>query len=283
MVTSQSAFYYNPFLQLLAEASHTITARGLALYAADPPKYAQLAALPFPAYIPLLAEELKTPAFLELLSASRLLFGEPSRGLTDLDLETLRQHFYQLIGQAASSQTWFPQEGGHSQRVARIAATLAEQLGYSSPEIHEITWGGLLHDVGKLFVGELFVALEGQGLPSPVTLPFIRAHASLGRSFLESVLPLFPTALTCAALHQESVDGSGYPQGLTYAQLTVESQIVNLADGYDATVTRMGWSAPQVCIDAEQMYARAGHPDALILSTFIYIVNEHHQEWYPTA
>jgi HD-GYP domain-containing protein (c-di-GMP phosphodiesterase class II) len=156
-------------------------------------------------------------------------------------------------------------------------------MSYSSSEISEIYWGGLLHDIGKLFVGELFVALDAQELPSPVTLPFIRAHACLGRSFLESVLPLFPTALTCAAFHQESVDGSGYPQGLTYYQLPVESQIVNLADGYDATVTRMGWSAAQVCADAEQMYARAGHPQAPVLSALIDVIHEHHLEWYPAV
>jgi hypothetical protein len=105
MAASPQASSHISFLHLLAEASRTITARGLALYTADPPKYALLAALPFPAYISAIAEDLKTPAFLELLSASRLLFGEPSRGLTDLDLETHRQLFYQLIGQAASSQT----------------------------------------------------------------------------------------------------------------------------------------------------------------------------------
>ena len=272
---------YLAFQHLLAASSRAITARGLALYAADPPKYNHLAALPFPAYIPALAVDLKTPAFIELLSLSHALFGESASGLDPHELETLRQLFYQCVWQTASMQTWFSQEDGHASRVARIAAAIAGELGFSPWEIHEIQWGGLLHDIGKVFVGELFVALEAQGLASQVTLPFIRAHASLGGSFLESVLPLFPTALVCAAQHQESVDGSGYPDGLKYAQLTVEGQIANLADGYDATVTRLGWTADQVCADTQHMYTRAGHPDAPVLQAFLKTVDKYHSEWYP--
>jgi len=67
---------YIEFQQFLAASSQSITARGLALYASDPQKYSQLAALPFPAYIPALAEDLKTPEFYALLSSARLLFGE---------------------------------------------------------------------------------------------------------------------------------------------------------------------------------------------------------------
>ena len=271
---------YLAFQQLLAESSRTITARGLALYAADPPKYNHLAALPFPAYIPLLAEEVKTSAFTDLLASAHDLFGKPACHLDGKALESLRQLFFQSVWQTASSQAWFPQEGGHSERVAQIASAIAGELGLSLPEIHEIHWGGLLHDIGKVFVCDLFDALIAQGLPLGVTMPFIRTHASLGGSFLESVLPLFPTGLVCAAQHQESVDGSGYPVGLKYGQLTVEGQIVNLADGYDATVTRFGWTAQQVSSDNQQMYARAGHLDAPVLRAFLHTVEKYHAEWY---
>jgi hypothetical protein len=268
------------FQQLLAASSHSILARGLALYASDPPKYNRLVALPFPAYIPALAEDLKTPEFAALLSSVHSLFGESALHLAGLELEALRQRFFDCFWQTISAQTWFPQEGGHAFRVARNAAALAAQLGYTGDEVHEIYWGGLLHDIGKVFVGELFVALADQGLPIETTMPFIRTHASLGRDFLESVLPLFSTALVCAAQHQESVDGSGYPDGLRYEQLSLPGQIANIADGYDATVTRLGWTASQVCTDIQGMYARAGHPHAPIVQAFIQLVEEKHPEWY---
>lgn len=273
---------YIGFQPLLAASSQSITARGLALYASAPLKYDQLAALPFSAYIPALSEDLKTPEFSALLASANLLFGQAAQNLASPELEGLRQLFFDCFWRTASAQTWFPQEGGHAHRVARSAAALADQLGYSEAEVHEIHWGGLLHDIGKVFVGELFVALADQGLPIETTLPFIRAHASLGRDFLASVLPLFPTALVCAAQHQESVDGSGYPAGLKYEQLTFPGQIVNLADSYDATVTRLGWSASQVCADIQGMYARAGYPQASIVSAFLQLVEERHAEWYPS-
>jgi response regulator RpfG family c-di-GMP phosphodiesterase len=265
----------------LALASQSITARGLALYTAAPDKYARLNALPFPAYIPALSEDLKTPEFSALLSSAGLLYGQASQGLAPSELEALRQRFFETVWQTAAAQTWFPQEGGHALRVARNAAALASRLGYSDLEVHEIYWGGLLHDLGKLFVGELFVALVDQGSPFQATLPFIRAHASLGGNFLESVHPLFPTALLCAAQHQESVDGSGYPNGLHYEQLALPGQIVNLADGYDATVTRFGWSASQITADIQGMYTRAGYLQAPILQAFTQLIEECHTELYP--
>lgn len=271
---------YLEFQQLLTASSQSITTRGLALFASDPQKYSQLAVLPFSAYIAALAEDLKTPEFSALLASARLLFGESARNLAPSELELLRQLFFDCTWRAASAQSWFPQEGGHADRVARNAAALAAQLGCSDLEVGEIYWGGLLHDIGKVFVGELFVALADQGLAIETTMPFIRTHASLGRDFLESVLPLFSIPLVCAAQHQESVDGSGYPDGLRFEQLTIPGQIANIADGYDATVTRLGWSASQICADIQSMYARAGHPHAPIVQAFIQLVEEKHPEWY---
>jgi hypothetical protein len=274
---------YIQFQQFLAASSQSITARGLALYASDPQKFSQLAVLPFPDYIPALSEDLKTPDYTELLSSASSLFGESAISLAPSALEPLRLRFFDCFWQTASTQTWFPQEGGHAFRVARNSAALASQLGCSDSEVGEIYWGGLLHDIGKVFVGELFVALADQGLPIEITMPFIRTHASLGRDFLESVHPLFTNSLVCAAQHQESVDGSGYPDGLRYEQLTLHGQIVNIADGYDATVTRLGWSASQICADIQSMYARAGYPHAPILSAFIHLVEKYHLQWYPSS
>jgi hypothetical protein len=271
------------FQQLLSASSQSILRCGLSLYASTPEKYARLASLPFPAYIPSLAQDLKTPEYSACLSSARLLFGESAQDLPPSELEALRQHFFDCTWRAASTQTWFPQECGHAYRVARNAAALAAQLGCSDHEVGEIYWGGLLHDIGKIFVGELFVALADQGLPIETTMPFIRTHASLGGDFLESVLPLFSIPLVCAAQHQESVDGSGYPEGLRYEQLTIPGQIANIADGYDATVTRLGWSASQICNDIQSMYTRAGHPQAPILSAFLQLVEERHCDWYPSA
>lgn len=268
------------FQRLLAEASRSINERGLALYEASPEKYAHLAELPFPAYIPDLAAALRTPQYAEALACAKESVGTPAAHLEGEALESLRQTFFHTLWEVIASQTWFPQENGHFQRTARVAAALAGELGLPPSEIHEIHWGGLLHDVGKIFTGELFVALCDQGLPPQITLPFIRTHASLGGEFMASLQPLFPIAAVCAAHHQESVDGSGYPHGLKYEQIPWVGQIANLADGYDAVVTRLGWTKQQVCDDIQQMYARAGHPDALVLHAFLHVIEKHHPEWY---
>lgn len=191
MLSSPSIAPHAEFQRLLTLASQSIADCGLFLYTSNPQKYNQLNSLPFPAYIPALSEDLKTPEFSAVLSSARSLFGESALILAGPELEALRRLFFECIWRTASAQTWFPQEGGHAHRVARNATALAALLGFSDDEAHEIYWGGLLHDIGKVFVGELFVALADQGLPIETTMPLIRTHASLGRDFLESVQPLF--------------------------------------------------------------------------------------------
>jgi hypothetical protein len=66
-----------------------------------------------------------------------------------------------------------------------------------------------------------------------------------------------------------------------YDQLTTEGMIVNLADGYDATVTRVGWSLDQVCEEDRRIYSRAGHSDAPVLRAFLSVVHRMHTTWYP--
>jgi HD-GYP domain-containing protein (c-di-GMP phosphodiesterase class II) len=268
------------FQQSLKAASLSITRRGLEILRDNPDACRRIAGMPFPDYIPALACDLQTPELKAVLTLARQLFGEYGQYLQTMANEALRDMFHQCLRQAAASRWESAGVGDHPCRVAQIAVAVGEQLRFTSLELDEIQWGGLLHDIGKLFIDNLASTLEEMQIDYDQILSFVRTHATLGGLLLESVFPLFPTGMMCAYQHQESVDGSGYPFGLRYEQLTVESQIVNLADGYDATVTRSNWSLAQVCDQNRQMYEKAGYPDATVLQAFLQTIERFHTEWY---
>jgi HD-GYP domain-containing protein (c-di-GMP phosphodiesterase class II) len=239
----------------------------------------QMHDLPLPDYIPDLVLDLQTPAYIEALGAAKDLFGVPAQEANSKQLRDLKGLFRQCIDETASVNHWPPVIDGHAWRTGRIAVAVGKELGLSQPDLCELFWGGWLHDVGKLFINELADTLEAQRVNYNMILPLVRTHASLGGLLLESVYPLFPIGMICAFQHQESVDGTGY-QGLRYDQLTTEGRIVNIADSYDATVTRSAWSASKVCEECCQQYARASHPDDAVLLAFLRIVERFHTQWY---
>jgi response regulator RpfG family c-di-GMP phosphodiesterase len=268
------------FQWLLSEAVESITHRGINLIAEDPKRFMQMHELPFSAYIPDLVEDLRTPLYAKVLGAAKNLFGVKAEEANPKQLKTLRGLFRQCIDNTAAANHFPSPIDGHACRTARIAVMIGKELGLSKPELCELFWGGLLHDVGKLFTNELEAVLESQRIEYDMILPLVRTHASLGGLLLDSVNPLFPIGMICAYQHQESVDGTGY-QGLRYEQITIEGRMVGLADGYDATVTRSAWSASQVRDECCQQYTRAGHPEDAALLAFLRVVDRFHAHWYP--
>ncbi len=120
---------------------------------------------------------------------------------------------------------------GHSERVAKIAQTLAEELGQSPDEVQQAYTAGLLHDLGNIGVDdEVLLA------PRPLTaqeLEQVRRHTINGADILREVATL--RHLMAGPLsHHERFDGGGYPQGLRGEAIPLLARIVGVAEAYDA-------------------------------------------------
>jgi response regulator RpfG family c-di-GMP phosphodiesterase len=265
----------NGFRPALTAASQSITRRGLNLLANQPERFAAFEGQALSAYLPALAVDLRTPELDNLLAQAAQEFGGAVVPIDPAQRELLRNAFLEDLKAAVPLVDWT-----HPERVARCAAAIAEELELVPAEVHEIYWGGLLHDLGKVLAEPLAVTAQDNGAPPRYGLALIRTHAGLGGLLLDTVQPLFPTACLCASQHQESVDGTGYPFGRRYEKLSLPGMIANLADGYDACVTRLGWTAEQYTADVSAMYARTGHPDAPALRAFTAVAYRHHAKWY---
>ncbi|TWT76136.1 Cyclic di-GMP phosphodiesterase response regulator RpfG [Posidoniimonas polymericola] len=120
---------------------------------------------------------------------------------------------------------------GHSDRVALFAQRIAQELGLPAAKCHEIYLTGLLHDVGKVGVSDDVLLKPGQ--LTDEELDQIKRHPECGWRLLQRLKP-FRNFLDGVLYHHESLDGSGYPEGLAGDDIPLPARVIAVADAWDA-------------------------------------------------
>ena len=130
-----------------------------------------------------------------------------------------------------------PDTDGHSQRVARFALRIAQEVirqdiaPLSPDDLRDLTLGALLHDVGKIGVPDAI--LHKPGALSAEEWEVMRRHPLQGAEMLASFAQ-FVSALPLVRSHHERWDGQGYPDGLAGESIPLAARIFALADTHDA-------------------------------------------------
>ncbi len=159
----------------------------------------------------------------------------------------------------------------HSVNVCILAASLAEELGYSDEEIAEIGLGGLLHDVGKLKT-PLGILLK-PGRLNATEWEAMKQHPYFGYEILKGLKGVSPRTVTMVYEHHMRPNPKGYPHPKEGAKPSVESQIIAVADTYDASTTLRPYQDPLTPVDAikrmKKMSRETGDFNLDILETFI--------------
>jgi putative nucleotidyltransferase with HDIG domain len=136
----------------------------------------------------------------------------------------------------------------HSVNVCILAASLAEELGYSDEEIAEIGLGGLLHDVGKLKT-PLDILLK-PGRLNENEWEAIKQHPYFGYKILSELEGVSPKTVNMVYQHHMRPNQKGYPHPKKGANPSNESQIIAVADTYDASTTLRPYQDPLTPADA---------------------------------
>ncbi len=135
---------------------------------------------------------------------------------------------------------------GHSTRVAILAKYLADRMDLSVEERIMVEIAGLLHDAGK--IGIPTEILDKEGMLTGDDWSYIREHPTQSFRILNTISAFSDIAIV-AAHHHERLDGSGYPSSLRGDEINRLSQIIAIADTYDAVTStrtyRKGQTPPQ--------------------------------------
>lgn len=122
----------------------------------------------------------------------------------------------------------------HSVNVAVISAAIARELGFPVDFIDGIAHAALLHDMGKLYIPK--VLLQKSGRLTPVEWQKMKRHPIDGERILrEEGLPLLCRRV--AYEHHLRHDLTGYPAVNEGYLIHEASEIVRIADSYDALTT----------------------------------------------
>ena len=131
---------------------------------------------------------------------------------------------------------------GHSLRVGRYAAAIAEALGMDPGEVAAIRAAGYLHDIGKVSVDKYIFGKPGA--LDPNEFREMADHTVVGHQIVSGVQFPWPRIPEIVRWHHERGDGSGYPDGLLMEDVPLPVRIVGLADTFDAMTSERPYREP---------------------------------------
>ncbi|MBF0619686.1 MAG: HD domain-containing protein [Candidatus Omnitrophica bacterium] len=136
---------------------------------------------------------------------------------------------------------------GHSERVAEYSSKIAVQMGFTPEEVEMLEQVAVLHDIGKLAIRDDI--LNKPGKLNDEEWEIVRNHPLIGEDILRPV-SLTPEMLAIVRGHHERYDGKGYPDGLRGERINIFSQILSVADAYDAMTSSRAYRSALGALEA---------------------------------
>jgi len=136
---------------------------------------------------------------------------------------------------------------GHSERVARGSAMIAQEVGMRGSRVEAIRYAGMLHDVGKL--GVPTTVLQKNGPLTEDEFAAIQLHPMRGIEIVREI-GFLDEALAGIMHHHERIDGLGYPMGLAGDEIPEFARVIAVADAFDAMTSNRSYRGARSIEDA---------------------------------
>lgn len=179
-------------------------------------------------------------------------------------LEPGSQSLGALRAMARAIDAMDPSTHRHSERVATLAAQLAEILDWSPVRIDWIREAALIHDVGK--IGVPSEVLFKSGALSAEEFEQIQRHSLIGADIAREVMNA--EQVSWIRGHHERFDGAGYPDRLGGLDIPEGARILALADAVDAMTGARHYRRPVSRLEAlVECRRESGHqfcPDIVV-------------------
>lgn len=155
------------------------------------------------------------------------------------------------------------ESGEHIHRVKKYTNILANCVMRDLPEygldqytVDLITFTSALHDVGKISIPDAI--LKKPGKLTAEEFEIMKTHCEKGRDIIQKMTgrwsqDYLDMGIAISLNHHEKWDGKGYPRGLKGDEIPIASQIVSIADIYDALTTKRVYKEAYGCGRAYDM------------------------------
>lgn len=145
----------------------------------------------------------------------------------------------------------------HSENVANLTCRICTELGMEEGFIIYATTCGYLHDIGKIFIPQTI--LQKQGKLTDEEFEIMKTHTTIGYQICMNDEKLRPY-MAGPYYHHESLDGTGYPRGLTAEDIPYEGQIIRVADEFDAISSKRQYKSHVGITDTVEILVQNSHP-----------------------
>ena len=162
---------------------------------------------------------------------------------------------------------------GHSARVAKYTAMMAEKMGKPPEEVERMYRIALLHDVGKISIPD--AVLNKPGRLTDEEYGVMKSHSQRGYDVLKNI-DIAPDLALGAGCHHERWDGKGYPKGLKGDEIPEVAQIIGVADTFDAMFSTRPYrnKMPLDAVVAEIKRCRGTQLSPKVVDAFLQLVDE---------
>ncbi len=144
----------------------------------------------------------------------------------------IRNMFTQTVRALASAiDARDPSTRRHSDHVSGIAVEIGEVMSLSEPELEQLEWAGLLHDIGKIGIRDA-VLLKPERLTREERM-LMNEHPAKGEEILRDVDQLAKVR-PLIRHHHEWYNGSGYPDRLIGEEIPLLARVLHVADAFEA-------------------------------------------------
>ncbi|MGQ9838125.1 MAG: response regulator [Cyanobacteriota bacterium] len=180
---------------------------------------------------------------------------------------------------ARSVESRDPTTGDHCERLAKMAESFGKFLELPCPIIKVLTWGGYLHDIGKIGVPDAILGKPGKHTPEEWEV--MKSHVLIGEEIcrplrtMKEVLPLIRH-------HHERWDGSGYPDGLKGEEIPLVARVFQVLDIYDALTSERPYKRAfpvQEAMDTLREETAKGWRDPQLVESFFQFLHSRVPQW----
>ena len=147
--------------------------------------------------------------------------------------------FRALVGRLRRAR---PSTYEHCIRVARHSRRLGRALGFDDARLRQLSSTAMMHDIGKVLVPEFILSRPRR--PTRFERFVLNLHPNFG-ALLASYFDLPAELRVRTQHHHERWDGRGYPHRLGGEDIPLMARVVQVADSYDAMVSRRSYNDPR--------------------------------------
>ena len=128
---------------------------------------------------------------------------------------------------------------GHTERVRAYADMIGTELNLREEDRIRLSWGALLHDIGKLAVPTEVLSKQEQ--LSDAEWELLKRHPAASDSILKPLSAWLGPWARAASEHHERWDGTGYPNRLSGLDISLAGRITAVADAFDVITSKRSY------------------------------------------